>query len=102
MEARKPHSPNSPPISGMAERRPYEPVLSSKAAAFVVAISKGRQRKLIGLLFQLADNPSQIGDYSEPDNTGRDVQFILIRDLLITFWADHAVRELRIVAIEEV
>jgi hypothetical protein len=86
----------------MADRHPYEPVLSSKAAAFLVAIPKIRQRKLIGLLYQLADNPSHVGDYSEPDNTGREVQFILIRDLLIAFWADHAVRELRIVDIEEI
>jgi hypothetical protein len=86
----------------MADRHSYEPVLSSKAAAFLVAISKARQRKLIGLLYQLADNPSQIGDYTESDETGRDVQFILVRDLLIAFWADHAVRELRIVDIEEV
>ncbi len=86
----------------MPEHRAYEPVLSSKAAAFLIGLSKARQRKLIGLLYQLADSPSQIGDYSEPDDTGRDVQFILVRDLLIAFWADHAVRELRIVDIEEV
>lgn len=86
----------------MADRPSYEPVLSSKAAAFLVGHSKARQRKLIGLLFQLADNPSQIGDYSEPDQSGREVQFILVRDLLIAFWADHAVRELRIVDLEEV
>lgn len=85
----------------MADRRTYEPVLSSKAAAFLVALSKTRQRKLIGLLYQLADNPSQIGDYTEPDQTGREVQFIIVRDLLIAFWADHAVREMRIVDIEE-
>ena len=53
-------------------------------------------------LSRIAGNPSQIGDYSEPDATGREVQFILVRDLLIAFWADHAVRELRIVDIEEV
>ncbi len=86
----------------MADRRCYEPVLSSKAAAFLVGLSRGRQRKLIGLLFQLADNPSQIGDYSEIDETGREVQFILIRDLLVAFWADDAARELRIVDIEDV
>jgi hypothetical protein len=86
----------------MADRHPYEPVLSSKAAAFLVAISKARQGRMIGLLYQLAENPSQIGDYSEPDETGREVQFILVRDLLIAFWADHAVRELRIVDIEEI
>jgi len=86
----------------MPERHAYEPLLSSKAAAFLIGLSKARQRKLIGLLYQLAGSPSQIGDYSEPDHTGRDVQFILVRDLLIAFWADHAVRELRIVDIEEV
>jgi hypothetical protein len=86
----------------MADRHPYEPVLSSKAAAFLVSLSKVRQRKLIGLLYQLAESTSQIGDYIEPDHTGREVQFILIRDQLIAFWADHAVGELRIVDIEEV
>ena len=86
----------------MPERRAYEPVLSSKAAAFLIVRSKAKQRKLIGLLYQLADSPSQIGDYSEPDEAGREIQFILIRDLLIAFWADHAVKELRIVDIEEV
>jgi len=85
----------------MADRHSYEPVLSSKAVAFLVSLSKPRQRKLIGLLYQLADNPSQIGDYTEPDQTGREVQFIIVRDLLIAFWADHAVREMRIVDIEE-
>jgi hypothetical protein len=30
------------------------------------------------------------------------VQFILVRDLLIAFWADHAVREFRIIDIDEV
>ena len=86
----------------MADRHPYEPVLSSRAAAFLIALPKTRQRKLIGLLHQLADSPCQIGDYSEPDETGREVQFILVRDLLIAFWADHPVKELRIVDIEEV
>lgn len=85
----------------MADSHSYEPVLSSKAAAFFVSLSKPRQRKLIGLLYQLADNPSQIGDYSEQDQTGREVQFIIVRDILIAFWADHAVREMRIVDIEE-
>jgi hypothetical protein len=77
-------------------------VLSSKATAFIVGLSKARQRRWIALLFQLTENPNQIGDYAEPDAAGRDVQFILIRDLLIVFWADHAVSELRIVDIEEV
>lgn len=102
MQERKPPCPNSPPISDMADRHSYEPVLSSKAADFLLSLSKPRQKKLIGLLYQLAGSPEQIGDYFESDDTGRDVQFILIRDLLVAYWADDAVKELRIVDIEEI
>jgi hypothetical protein len=86
----------------MPEPAPYEAVLSSKASGFLVALSKAKQRQLFRLLFQLASSPNQIGDYSKQDDTGRDVQFILIGDLTIAFWADHAVREFRIVSIEEI
>jgi hypothetical protein len=86
----------------MPDRKRYEPVLSSQAVAFLVGLSKPRQRKLIDLIFQLSENPSQVGDYSEPDDAGRTVQFMLIRNVVIAFWADDAVKELRIVEIEEV
>ncbi len=76
----------------MADRFSYEPILSAKATASLVGLSKTRQRKWIKLLFQLADNPSQIGDYSEPDETGPEEQFILVRDLLVAFCADPALR----------
>lgn len=80
----------------------YDPVLSSKAACFLVSLNKRRQRGLIQLLEQLARYPSQIGDYSLTDDTDRDVQFLLLGDYLIAYWPDHAVREFRIVDIEEV
>lgn len=80
----------------------YEPVLSSKATAFFLGRSRSRQRRLILLLEKLADNPHQVGDYSEPDQSGRAIQFILVGDFVIGFWADHPVKEFRIVDIEEV
>lgn len=86
----------------MADRYSYEAVFSSKAAAFGIGLSKARQRKLVRLISQLADSPSQPGDYAEADDSGRAIQFLLIQDLLIAFWPDHAVKELRIVDIEEV
>jgi hypothetical protein len=86
----------------MPDRKDYEAVLSSQAVAFLVALPKGRQRKLYGLLSQLAGNPSQVGDYSEGDDAGRSVQFLHIADIVIAFWPDHAVKELRIVEIEEI
>ena len=85
----------------MNERRSYEPVLSSQAIGLLMSLTKARQQKLIQLLRQLAETPGQVDDYFEFDDTGRDIQFILIRDFLIAYWADHAVREFRIVRIDE-
>jgi hypothetical protein len=84
----------------MSELR-YEPVLSSRATAFIIGLSRSRQRRLIELLFRLAKNPYQIGDYSEKDETGRDIHFLMVGDSVIGFWADHAVKEFRIVDIDE-
>jgi len=56
MRAGKPAHPNLPVIFDMVDRPTYEPVLSSKSADFLVALSKARQRKLIALLYQLAEN----------------------------------------------
>jgi hypothetical protein len=86
----------------MAEPQRYEPVLSSKATSYLLGLSKARQRRLIVLLFRLAEHPGQPGDYGVPDEAGRDIQFLLVGDLLIGYWPDHAVAELRIVNIEEV
>jgi hypothetical protein len=85
----------------MSKPSGFEPVLSSKAIGFIYSLRKPKQRKLIDLIYRIAGVPSQIGDYESRDDTGREVQHIKIGDLIISFWADHAVKELRIVDIEE-
>lgn len=86
----------------MASSGSFEPVLSGKATAYLVALSKPKQRKLITLIFRLSEHPTQLGDYALSDDTGRDVQFLMIGDIVIGFWPDHATKELRITEIEEV
>ena len=79
----------------------YEPVLSGKASSFLVGVSKAKQRKIIALIFQISDHPGQLGDYSTRDDIGRDVQHLLLGDWQFSFWADRAVRELRVTEIAE-
>ena len=86
----------------MANPWAYEPVLSRKAAAYLIALPKVRQRRLIELVEKLAGTPHQVGDYSEQDEQGRAVHFMLIGDLVVSFWADHSEKEFRIVDVEEV
>jgi hypothetical protein len=85
----------------MASAGAFEPVLSGRASAFLVNLSKAKQRKVIGLVFQLADHPNQPGDYAARDEDGREIQHLMIGDWHFSFWPDHAVRELRITEIAE-
>ena len=44
----------------------------------------------------LAENPDARGDFSEQDETGRIVQVKVVGRHAITFWADHAVCEVKV------
>ncbi|MBI2510401.1 MAG: hypothetical protein HYV96_00350 [Opitutae bacterium] len=80
----------------------YDPVLSSKASSFLIGLSRSKQRQVLRLLFQLSEFPSQLGDYSTRETDGREIQHLMVGDWHISFWADHAVRELRITELDEV
>jgi hypothetical protein len=77
----------------------YDPVLSGKAAAFLMGLPKAKQKTVLGLLFQVAEHPNQLGDYATREGSGREIQHLVIGDWHFGFWADHAVRELRITEI---
>jgi hypothetical protein len=86
----------------MSRPRPYDPVLSGAATTSLLALPKARQRVVGRLLFRLAETPAQPGDYSTTDESGRSVQHILVGEFHLSYWADHATRELRIVEIDEI
>jgi len=48
---------------------------------------------------RLCRTPGRAGDYRQPDETGR-MMGVLIDEIVVTFWVDHAVREMRITVIE--
>jgi len=79
----------------------YDPVLSSRASAFLVGLSKPKQKQVLRLLFQLAELPSQLGDYATREDGGREIQHLMVGDWHFSFWADHAVRELRVTEIDK-
>lgn len=79
----------------------FEPVLSGKASAYFLALPRRKQRRLFNDLLKLAGYPSQPGDYESVDDTGRKIQHLRVGPIVISYWADHAVRELRITDIEE-
>lgn len=86
----------------MAKPGAFEPVLSARATAFLVSLSKPKQRQLIRLIYRLCEHPEQLGDYSSTDDTGRNIQFLIVGDLVVGFWPDHSIKELRITEVDEV
>jgi hypothetical protein len=60
-----------------------------------------RERALIlGFLEQLQSNPNRQGDYQETDSSGRQIQIKIIGKHALTYWADHAVKEVKVTKIE--
>lgn len=56
---------------------------------------------ILSFLESLANHPERAGDYSEKDDAGRLVQIKIIGDYALTYWADHAVKEVKVTKIEK-
>lgn len=80
----------------------YELVLSEGAALVFVAASRTDQRKLMVILDDVKAAPPGTADLQERDAEGRVNDVLVFGDWLVTYWVDHAVREVRIVRLEHV
>ena len=43
--------------------------------------------------------PCQVSDYRSHDAAGREVEILLLGEYVLTYWIDHALKEVRIVEI---
>jgi len=64
--------------------------------------SRPAQRKLAVILDEVKAAPFRPGDLQERDAQGRVNEVLVVGDWLVTYWPDHAVRELRVVRLEQV
>jgi hypothetical protein len=53
------------------------------------------------LFEELAKDPYRAGDYSERDGIGRPVQVLITGRHGVCFWADHAVKEVKVVDLKQ-
>jgi hypothetical protein len=80
----------------------YSYVLSEVASAFAFRLPRAEQQRLATACRLLASMPHSEGDYTTTDHTGRVLQNLLIDDWVLTYWADDAVKELRITEVVQV
>lgn len=62
-------------------------------------MSGSRRKAIERFIDYLGENPFDEGDFPEVDESGRKVFCKVIRDHVISFYPDHAVRDLKILEI---
>jgi hypothetical protein len=71
--------------------------------ALAAAPHSGTQREsVMKFVRSLAGNPNIAGDFTEKDNGGRIVQVKVVGRYAVTFWADHAVSEIKVTHIRAI
>jgi hypothetical protein len=80
--------------------QPYK-VLISIEVLQLQRPARSEQDKILSFLESLSDDPFKLGDYEERDDIGHSVQIKIIGDHALTYWADHAVKEVKVVRFEK-
>lgn len=80
----------------------YEFTISGEASRSLFGSTDRIRAKAEDIFSFLAKHPLTEGDFEERTPGGRIVQVKVFENLIVTYWADHAVRELRILRCEVV
>ena len=78
----------------------YEFSLVGDAARSLIALPPRRRHKALALIEGLAADPFMKPDLQEQGPSGRTFWILVRDDVLLTFWVDHAAKELRVLRIE--
>ena len=79
--------------------KPYRVAMDLEAVEFWRGCSRRDRELVLKFVTVLAHNPNRTGDYTEHDRIGRVLQECVVGGCAVTWWTDHAVSEIRVVAI---
>lgn len=80
----------------------YDYALGEGAVQAFAALPPRRRGQLLRLFEAMIRQPNQAGDYQEVGISGRPYEVKLIDELILTWWVDHAAKEVRIIRIEPI
>lgn len=78
----------------------YTAVIHFQVAEQLLDVAGLQRSRLLAFLDSLERDPWQTGDYSEPDADDRINQIRIVGRWAVTYWPDHAIREIRVVRLE--
>ena len=82
--------------------RDYSYNLDCVAVESLLRLPARERDFLISVFRHLAANPYQNGESFFHDPVGRQIQRKLFGNWMVSFWSDHAVKEVRIVGVQKV
>jgi mRNA-degrading endonuclease RelE of RelBE toxin-antitoxin system len=78
---------------------PYNIFLRLEAAEAIRVIRGAQRTRISAFIDLLANDPFQVGEYTERDESDRQIEIKVIGQYAIIFWSDHAVKKVKIVDI---
>ena len=78
---------------------PYKVFLRLEAVEVLRAVRGPQKPRIVAFIDSLAHDPFQTGDYTERDETDREIEIKVIGQYAITFWPDHPLTEVKVVGI---
>ena len=83
-------------LRGDSKTMEYEVYLRREVFDFLRGLRREDREHLLTLLRKLGRDPFRRGDFSERDLAGREVQGLITRRYAVLYWADHAVKEVKV------
>lgn len=77
----------------------YTPAYTQAALDALVNAGRAQRRRALAAVERLQLHPHQTGDCTIDEIAGRDCQLLMQDGVLLTYWVDDAVCEIRIIAI---
>ena len=74
----------------------YEVYLRREVFEFLGQRRRPEREELFSLFRALGRDPHGRGDFTERDRTGREIEVLVFRKYAVLYWADQAVKEVKI------
>ena len=78
----------------------YDYVLSRAAAHVVLGCAKRLRQEILAELERLAREPFSEPDLVEAGPSGRNYAIRVSERIILTYWVDHAIKEVRVIRVE--
>lgn len=76
---------------------PYRVFLAREVVETLRKVPLRQRQELTKFVESLEDSPFQRGDYTERDEVDRPIEVRIMGRHAICFWADHAVKEVKVI-----